>query len=65
MKTDELLINRQRVTAKIARQLVDSAIKDFVSEDVEKAVERSIDRFAKELKVNAMQHLRFMRMAKV
>lgn len=52
------LISRSETTpAKIARQLVASALKTYVAEDIPKAVEGAIDKFAQQMRLEARREL--------
>ena len=65
MKAEEIIPGKNTVAAKIAKQFVDEAVKNFVPEDINKAVEQMIDRFANELRKSARTELQFRKMERV
>ncbi len=52
------------MSAKIARQFVDIALKDYVPEDAEKVVEKLIAKFSAEVRENAKQELAYRKIRK-
>ncbi len=59
MKTDDLIIASKSTPARIARQIVRQAEKDFVPEDLQNAVDRGIDRFVAQLRQAVKDEMHF------
>lgn len=58
MRTSELITAPQTTPYKIARQLVAAARKSYVEQDVQRAVEQMVDRFAAQLRQAASEELK-------
>ena len=65
MKTEEIIPSSDRIATKIAKQFVDEASKNFVPEDVDKALEQMITRFSNEIRKSAKTELKFRQMRQV
>lgn len=65
MKSYEIMGQAETNSAKIARQIVNGAVKAYVPEDWEAAVDKAIFRFAQQMKEAAKAELRFQRMRKI
>ena len=65
MKTEEIIPSSDRIATKIAKQFVDEASKNFVPEDVDKALEQMITRFSNENRKSAKTELKFRQMRQV
>lgn len=62
MKTNELISKQPGSPAAIVRQLIASAVKTYVPEDIEKAVDNAISKFHVQMRVAARQELKFAQM---
>jgi len=66
MKTSDLLNSDKSSAAGIARSIVAAVIKqNYVPEDVEKAVNQAILKFADNVKEHARQELKFQQIRKI
>lgn len=65
MKTDDLITKQPGSPAAIVRQLIASAVKTYVPEDVEKAVDNAISKFHQQMRDAARAEMRFAQMKKL
>ncbi len=65
MKTQEVMNRAETKSAQIARQLVYGAVKAYVPEDWDKAVDQAISKFAAQMREAAKAELRFQHMRKL
>lgn len=65
MRTNELIPRQPGSPATIVRQLIASAMKTYVPEDVEKAVDNAISKFHTQMRDAARQELKFAKMRKM
>jgi hypothetical protein len=65
MRTDDLISRQPGSPAAIVRQLITSAAKVYVPEDVEKAVDNAISKFHQQMRDAARQELKFSKMQKI
>ena len=65
MKTTELISRQPGSPAAIVRQLIASAAKTYVPEDVAQAVDNAISKFHQQMRDAARQELKFVGMKKL
>lgn len=65
MKTNELITKQLGSPAAIVRQLIASAVKTYVPEDIEQAVDNAISKFHQQMRDAARTEMKFMRMKKL
>lgn len=65
MKTNSLITRQPGTPASIVRQLIASASKTYVPEDVEKAVNLAILRFYQQMRAAAREELKFINLKKI
>lgn len=65
MRTNELISKRPGSPAAIVRQLIASAMKTYVPEDLVKAVDNAISKFHMQMREAARTELKFAQMKKL
>jgi hypothetical protein len=65
MRTNELITKQAGSPAAIVRQLIRTAMKTYVPEDIEKAVDNAISKFHMQMRDAARQELKFAKMDKI